>query len=83
MGEKWSGESGLKEVGVNLQEVHEYLVMVVGLKQKYNQYETLQEDERIYLREIVHQLLGRKAQLYTYLELTALVIAQEGRGGLF
>jgi hypothetical protein len=45
---------------------------VGNLKQKYDAYDTLQHDERIYLREIVHQMLCHKADIGDYLEIALL-----------
>jgi len=46
---------------------------VIRLKEKYERYENLSEDERIYLREIVHKVLGRKDELLQYLSLSAII----------
>ena len=35
---------------VNLEECYEYILMVLNLKEKYVQYESLKEEEKIYLR---------------------------------
>ena len=43
------------------------------LKQKYDNYSNLHEDERIYLREIVHQILCHTVQIREYLEVGLLI----------
>lgn len=47
--------------------------MVLNLQEKYDHYDTLKEEEKIYLREIIHQVLCRKAGIYQYLELDAAI----------
>jgi hypothetical protein len=47
--------------------------MVLNLQEKYENYEGLKEEEKIYLREIIHQVLCRKAGIYQYLELDAAI----------
>ena len=56
----------------NLHEIYEFVLMVGSLEGKYQNYTGLSEDERIYLREIVHQVLGRKTEIMEYLELAVL-----------
>lgn len=58
---------------VNLEECYEYILMVLNLKERYVQYDSLKEEEKIYLREIMHQVLCRKAGIYQYLELDAAI----------
>lgn len=42
-------------------------MMVVNLRDKYLGYSELREEEKIYLREIMHQVLCRKTSIYQYL----------------
>lgn len=34
----------------NLQEIYEYILIISNIRQKYEEYGQLQEDEKIYLR---------------------------------
>ena len=47
-------------------------MVVLNLRQKYEVYNTLTEDERIYLREVVHQIMCHKADIQEYLEVSLL-----------
>ena len=47
--------------------------MILNLRDKYSSYESLREEEKIYLREIMHQVLCRKSAIYQYLELDAAI----------
>ena len=58
---------------MNLEEVYESILLVLKLKEKYEAYEGLSEDERIYLREIVHKILSRNEDLLLYLSLSAAI----------
>jgi hypothetical protein len=53
--------------------------MVVNLRDKYLGYGELREEEKIYLREIMHQVLCRKTSIYQYLELDAAIKLAQSR----
>lgn len=72
--EKWELEHILANVlCVDLQQAYEFIRVMGSVAEKYRRYELLKEDEKIYLKEIVHQVLCRKAAIHQYLNLDHLV----------
>lgn len=60
--EKWELEHILANVlCVDLQQAYEFIRVMGSVAEKYRRYELLKEDEKIYLKEIVHQVLCRKS----------------------